>query len=365
MSDASSQGERPRLLFVYLTPASFVRDDHALLAEDYDIRTFHFDADEARTPLGLLRLAARQLRWLLRELPEADLVYGWFADYHMALPVLAARLAGVPVAVVLGGMDCNWLPELGYGVWESRWRAPLVRRIVRAADLLPTVSASLLASVERYSQWPAARRHGIEERVPALTTPRPVIPLGFRPGDWPMGPAERAPVVTTVAFIDSRRTFRIKGIDVFLETARHVPEATFQVVGVDPGFAETVRRTDEVPDNVALRPPRPRDELPAVYQKTSVYAQLSRVEAFGMVVGEAMLSGCVPVVSAVGNLPALVGEAGHVVERPEPARVADVIRTALQADESARTAARSRITEHFTLAQRKTRLRSALDDLRG
>lgn len=361
----STDSSKPRLLFIFLKPTSFVSDDWGLLDEHYDVRAFHFDAEKATSAIGLGELWLRQLRWLLGELPDADLVFGWFADYHVALPVLLANWFDVPTAVVLGGMDCNWLPEYGYGVWDSRWRAPLVRWIVKRTDLLPTVSPTLIEAEEQFSKWPEPRRNGIRVYVPDLQTPHPVVPLGFRPADWPMGPPRREDIVATVALIDSWRTFKVKGIDLFLATARRMPDVLFRVIGVSSAFAARLRREIDVPANVELDPPRPRETLPEVYQETAVYAQLSRVEAFGLVVGEAMLSGCIPVVSGVGQPPELVGDVGEIVQRPDPDEIADAVHSALSKDEARRDAARTRIVDHFSMAQRSEALIGLLDQLRG
>lgn len=354
----------PRLLFCYLKPTSFVEDDLRLLRKHYDVRTFQFDPTEATSMGALSRLWVRQGAWLYRELPEADLLYGWFADHHVALPVLMARWFGVPSAVVLGGMDCNWVPEYEYGVWESRWRAPLVRWVVHQADLLPTVSETLIEAEEQFSNWPERRENGIRTHVPNLQTPHPVVPLGFRPEDWPMGALERGATVATVALLDSWRTYKIKGIDLFLAAARRMPDVEFQIVGVSPDFAAELRNEETVPDNVTLSPPRPRRDLPGMYQDTAVYAQLSRVEAFGLVVGEAMLSGCIPVVSAVGQPPELVGETGKVVQRPDPKAVVAALRHALSKNGKRRRAARARIADHFSMAQREAHLIRLLSELR-
>ncbi len=361
----SAEPDQPRLLFLYMKPTSFVQDDRALLEEHYDVRAFHFESEKTDSVLGLGTLWGRQLRWLLRELPEADVVFGWFADHHALLPVLLAQWFGVPTAIVLGGMDCNWLPEFDYGVWDSPWRAPLARWVVKQADLLPAVSQTLIESEERYSNWPEPRRNGIRVHVPDLETPHPVVPLGFRPSDWPLGPLRREDTVTTVALVDSWRTFKVKGLDLFLAAARRMPEVSFQIVGIAPAFAAALRRDEDVPDNLLLKGPRPREALKSVYQDTAVYAQLSRVEAFGLVVGEAMLSGCIPVVSGVGQPPELVGETGEVLPRPDPQEIVDALQRALdRGDGSARHAARKRIETHFHLAQRKDRLLDLLDGLR-
>ena len=109
---------RPRLLFIYLSPSTFVQGDLALLKESFDVRVFHFDGEGA---VGLGWTWIRQFWWLLYQLPRAKGVYGWFADYHLFLPTLLARWFRKPMAVVLGGFDSNTLPELGYGVFASRW----------------------------------------------------------------------------------------------------------------------------------------------------------------------------------------------------------------------------------------------------
>ena len=141
----------PRLLFVSLADSSFVTDDAALLAEDFDVRAFTFDAAAAKGARGMARRLAAQAKWLVRELPRADAVFGWFADYHLLLPMLATRPARVPVAVALGGFEANVLPAVGYGVMRSGWRAPVARRVLRGADLLLPVSAALLAHENRFA----------------------------------------------------------------------------------------------------------------------------------------------------------------------------------------------------------------------
>ena len=365
---------RPRLLFVCLRRTSFVEDDIALLRERYDVRVFTFGAGQgtgrrAETRIGrargLLGEFARQFRWLRRELPQADLVYGWFADYHLTLPLLLARRAGVPVAVVPGGFDANHLPDLGYGVYDSRWRAPLARRVLRRADVLLPVTQALLHAENRYATWPDARAQGLRAHVPDLQTLAHVTPLAMTPADWPPGPDERAPVVASVAYVDGERTARVKGLDVLVEAARRLPDVRFRIVGVEEGFRSTFRQKFAPPRNVALEPPRPRAALRDVYAEASVYAQLSRIEAFGCVVAEAMLCGCVPVASPVSGLPEVIGAAGHWVERPDPDHAAGVLRRALdEATPQQRAAAQARIAEHFSKEKRRQRLFGHLEAVR-
>lgn len=358
---------QPRLLLTYLKPNSFVRDDIELLGERYDVRLFPFELHGVESAVAkaraLQRLAAEQRRWLRAEAPGAAVILSWFADYHAVLPIRIGRAVRTPTAVILGGFDSNHLPELGYGVYESRWRAPLARYALRNADLLLPVSASLIESENRFTTWLEVRRQGVRAHVPGLTTPYAVIPTGYEPKAWPMGPAERGLTVCTVGFLNSKRTLWLKGIDLLVETARHMPDVSFQVVGIPEGIQEQVKRQFAPPLNVRLFAPQPRERLPLIYGEASVYLQLSRTEGMPNVLCEAMLCGCIPVGSRVAGIPDAIGAAGEIVESPNPARIAEAIHIAFGRAPEGRQAAREHILRHFTREHRRLKLFNVLDTL--
>ena len=353
---------RPKLLFSYLTASSFVEDDRRLLAERFDVRAFHFDAARARG-LGIGQLWGAQAAWLRRELPGAALVYGWFADHHLALPTFAARRARVPVAVALGGFESNTLPAVGYGVMMSPWRGPLARYVLRGASLLVPCADALLAADNRFGAYPAVLRNGVRAHVSGLATPATVVPFGFDPDAWPMPPAPRPPLVLMVALIDRPRTAYVKGLDLFLRCAAAMPDVRFRAVGVTAAMAEALRADGVVPPNADLRPGEPRGALPAHYAEASVFALFSRTEGMPNVLCEAMLCGCVPVGSAVGGVPEAIGDAGFVVETPGPNELVGALRSALAAPAEARLKARRRIAERFPTALRRRRLFEALGEI--
>lgn len=350
-----------RLLFIYLQPSSFVREDLDILGEKAELRMFRFGGEAKPGPLELAAAFARQLAWLVREIRSCDGVYGWFADYHMVLPLLLARLFGKPVMVAVGGFDAIALPSLGYGVFLSSWRAPLARLVLAQADVLLPVSPSLVRSTNSFSEWPSTVDQGIQVFAPRSRAEIRVTPTGYDPDRWPAGPAVRERVVSTVGLIDSDRTLRRKGIDIFFDAAHLMPEEEFRVVGVpDP---ENVRLRYNVSENVRLIPPVDRDDLVAHYHETSVYVQLSRAEGLPNVLCEAMMCGCVPVGSRVFGIPDGVGAAGFVVETPEPDAVVAAIRRALDAPSLMREAARSHISERFSRDGRRKALHSLVDEL--
>ncbi|MDX1741795.1 MAG: glycosyltransferase family 4 protein, partial [Rhodothermales bacterium] len=255
-------------------------------------------------------------------------------------------------------------PEIGYGVFASSWRAPIARFVFRRLSLLLPTTESLMSSTNRYSEYPREHADGVLTHIPDLAVPHRVVPLGIATGMWPMGPEVRQRVVLTVAYIRDERTFRVKGLDLFLAVAPMLPDVTFRVVGVVPEFAKSVAGHRPLAPNVELLPPRPQSELVAQYQSASVYAQLSRTEALPNVVKEAMCCGCIPVGSAVVGIPEVIGDAGYIVETPELETIAETLRAALSnASPEGRVYARQRILETFGNQRRKELLTDCLTEM--
>ncbi len=350
-----------RVLFVHLRPSPFVREDMDVLGERCTLQTFQFGDGPDPGPLGFAWTLVRQFLWLLRRLRRADVAIGWFADYHMVLPILLGRLFKVPVAVVVGGYDAVRLPALGQGVSLSRWRWPLARLVLRRADAVLPVSESLVHSVNRYSEWPELTRQGIGTLVPGVEARVHVLPTGYDPSSWPPGPSVRQRIVTTVGLVDSERRLHVKGIDLLFDAARILPDVRFRVVGVaDP---DAVSRRHSPPPNVDLVRPVPRGELAAYYREASVYAQLSRSEGLPNVLCEAMLCGCIPVGSRVFGIPDVIGDTGFLVDEPSADRIAEAIRLALEVHPERRDQVRARIEGAFHIRQRSDRLVEVLSDL--
>jgi glycosyltransferase involved in cell wall biosynthesis len=173
-----------------------------------------------------------------------------------------------------------------------------------------------------------------------------------------------------VAGIGSERTFLVKGLDIFFEVAHLLPETPFLVVGMNATQRKILQQRHPPPDNVRFLEPLPRAALAEVYAQTSVYLQLSRTEGgLPMVLGEAMLCGCIPVASNTGGMPGTVGDTGFLVEAPDPPAIVEVVRRALdlgadpQLGPRARERARTRIAALFHRETRAARLLAVIERL--
>jgi glycosyltransferase involved in cell wall biosynthesis len=323
-----------QILYVYSRLYPFVEIDLELLRERWDVREWAQPGRYAN-PLQVARAVRR-----------ADLVFGWFASWHTFWPFTLARILRKPSLLVTGGFDTANIPEIGYGYQRGGVARPAARWIIRSATKLVTNS--------EFTRDEVARNVGVDGRDVSIVYHG--VPDPF--GELPRG--SREPVALTVGNV-AWLTFERKGLRTFVEAARFAPDVRFVVVG--KWMDDAVDKLRELAaDNVEFTGWVSDAALADWYRRASVYVQPSRHEGFGISVAEAMLAGCVPVVSAAGALPEVVGDIGTQLRDPEPQALAEAVRSQLGAGESERRRARERVLERFTLAGRRDGLYAAVDE---
>jgi glycosyltransferase involved in cell wall biosynthesis len=154
----------------------------------------------------------------------------------------------------------------------------------------------------------------------------------------------------TVGNVD-RGNLQRKGHEPFVRAAALLPDVSFVLVGNWKVEAIDYLRSIATP-NVTFTGRVSDEVLHDYYTKASVYVQPSLHEGFGLSVAEAMLAGCIPVVSRAGSLPEVTGDAGIFFDTPEPTAIAQGIEKALGYPPKARAFARQRILDHFPLSKR-------------
>ncbi|MDP6966433.1 MAG: glycosyltransferase family 4 protein, partial [Candidatus Marinimicrobia bacterium] len=259
---------------------------------------------------------------------------------YSAILVFTARFLRKTSIIIVGGADLITDSHLGYGLLLSPWKRPFIRYALRrATHVLPTSEHLRRAALEVG-----------EYEGDNLSTVPPGLDSNFwQPGD------QKENIILTVARCTTKDRILIKGIDLLFQVAEEMSDISFQILGVEENLLS--RNDFVVPKNVIVSPSMSQEKLLNYYQRSAVYCQLSRVESFGIATAEAMLCGCVPVVTDVGGLPEVIGDSGLLVSPDKPETFASTLREALASSASMGKNARERIVSNFPLQNRQAELK--------
>ena len=314
-----------RVLYVHSRRNTFTDIDRAALAERFEVEDYFQP-----------RLRVRPLE-LARKLRRADVVFGWFASWHTFAALALARVLRKPSVLVIGGFDTARMPEIGYGAQRPGPRRWMTRRTIAMATRLITNSNYSMREIEaNLGLGPdrvAVIHHGIPDRF----------------GGRAQAQAERMALSVGVVY---RANLERKGHRPFVQAASRLPNVEFVLAGrwTDDAAAELRALASA---NVILTGYLDDAALDSLFERAAVYVQASRHEGFGLSVAEAMLARCVPVVTDAGALLEVVGDAGVRIDSPDPDRIADGVRAALELGPEAGERARRRVLDRFTYEARR------------
>jgi glycosyltransferase involved in cell wall biosynthesis len=344
-----------KIVYVYPKKSSFVLKDISLLETTHQVRVFGFDPlKKIYTPL----LFIQQLFLIVVPAIKADIIICQFAGYHSFLPLLFARIFRKPSIIVTGGTDCVSFPSIGYGNFNRTLLGFFTKRSFRLASFLAPVHESLMQYTYSYQPNDPANQ-GVLSYMPDLKTPYRVIYNGYDARFWkPVKPKIKNRFVT-VAHIAKKTTWYLKGMDLIVSVAENFPDCEFLILGVHSSFS-----LPSIPANVKILGPVANASLPEIYSEAEFYFQLSISEGFPNALCEAMLCGCVPIGSAVGAIPDIIGDAGFVLKQRSVEFLKPVIQSALQSNRELLSAkARQRIAENFTEEKRLHALLGLIEKL--
>jgi glycosyltransferase involved in cell wall biosynthesis len=326
--------KKKKVLVVTRIYGTFVRRDLSILAKKYTpvCHTYSGHKNMLSQVFGQLRL----LFWLIWHIPNSYAVYVWFADYHSFLPVFFARLWKKRSFVVEGGYDTVAMPEINYGSHINPLRSKMSTYAMKHASLNLPVSEALADE--------------IRDMIPEAKVEH--VYTGYDTGVF-KADGEKETMVLTVANGDSEQRIRLKGIDIFVETARRLPQYRFVIIGL---LEKARDNLGDLPANVDLYPPMPQNVLITYYHKAKVYAQFSMREGLPNVVCEAMACECVPVGFSNGGIPIAIGDAGFVTRTNTVEAAVEAVKKAMAASPELGKAARQRIIDTFPHELREEKL---------
>ena len=323
-----------RVLYVHSRRNTFTRIDRDALGERHEVVDYLQEGFKPR-PAEL---------W--RKVGECDAVVGWFASWHTALALRFARMRKKPSLLIFGGFDTAAMPEIGYGSQRGGVRRRLVRSTANLATRLVTNSESSLREIADNVGLDPGRvqvvYHGIPDRFADVDVTAP-----------------RQRMALTVGAVYDVNLLR-KGHGPFVEAAAQLPDIEWVLAGA--WWDGTGKELEaKAPQNLSVTGFLSDDDLDALFRKAGVYVQASLHEGFGMSLAEAMLAGAVPVVTAAGALPEVVGDTGVVIEAQSAEAVAAGVTEALALGPEAHVAARERIRSEFPYEKRRDGILRELD----
>ena len=331
---------KKKLLFVYVDYSTFVKTDYEILASSAEVVRYQFAPGKGVFSTGLKLL--KQFFFLLLNSWRFDTIYVWFADYHSLLPVIFAKLLRKKSLVVIGGYDICRDRSLKYGSFCSPIRGFFTAQTIRNSSLNLTVSKYIDRKVGFV--FSAVKHHLIYNCI-AIEAPQNQI-------------VEKEKLVLCVALLDSKKTYLRKGVDTFLSLSSLLPDYQFILVG--PSRSAMSLFPAHLPANVLILERVPHPHLIDYFQRASYYCQLSRIEIFGVAIGESMLHRCIPFVTNEGGMPEVVGKEGEIVPRNAEA-IANRMRQ-LEAEETTqkREDCRQRVLTYFSVANRQEAINQVL-----
>jgi len=298
-----------KITFVGPAQSSFVQNDIAILKRKHKLKVV--DANMGRGKSAAIALL--KLEWrIITSLLGSKALFFWFADYYSFIPTLIARLLGKRVYVVAGGFDVRYIPEVKSGARVRPLRWFLVRNTHRFATRVFPVSNYAQHLLDTNSKHHA---------------PSTVIYNAVNISRFPFSDAPREKNALTVTQLDIVLDYLLKGIDVFISSAKAMPDVHFDLVGIRSEALEHARKETGGLSNITIIPgPVSYETLLSFYHKASAYCQLSMDETFGVATAESMSCGCIPVVSLVPSLEEVTGGTGYIVDRKNIAEISGAIR---------------------------------------
>jgi len=329
-----------------------IKDVKLIEAMGYDVYLVH--SPPYKNPVSFFWNRLSEFILCLYYLPRSEVLFSWFNDYHATIPLILAKLFGKSGTIIVGGYDAIASPDLNYGIFlKKNIRQFLAKWNYKLANSIWVVHKSLSRGCI-YAKDDSNTTSGILTFIPNLKTPIMEIPTAYNSNFWKAEQPKDPKTIITVANISDLRTFERKGIPLFLELAKLLPDFKFTLAGIENIFDLKYK----LPKNVDLFGKQTKDELKRLYEKNTFYFQGSKVEGLPNVLCEAMLCECIPIGKKVFGIHDVIGSTGLLFESSKATK--NIVSFLKENKEKSGSKARRRIIEMYNIEKRQKAFRKIL-----
>jgi glycosyltransferase involved in cell wall biosynthesis len=336
--------QKKKILYCFAGRSIFGFRDIQMLKTQYDVKVSHYNIEK-----NVLKKLFAYLRYnfdVLFKIFTIDTVIINFGAWHTILPVFFAKIFGKKSIILIGGFDAGNIPSLKYGIFHKpsllQW---FMRKTYNAATFLCPVSEALVSSINKYAD-PSGEGYkiGLLHHVPEVRNKVHVIPTDYDEDFWKIDESILKEGILALAYVYNSTTYTLKGFDLLTECAFKMPDVKFTFVGFSSEMIEKYKSV--LPENVKLITIVSDFEARKLFQSHKVFVLPSLTEGLPNVLCEAMLCGCVPVVSDVSVLPKVVHGFGFVLKKKNIDDILYLIKEALNSKNEIRVG-RENIIEMF------------------
>lgn len=307
--------ERKTVLYCFAGNSIFGHRDVDMFRTAYNVKVCHYNITESGIK-NFFSFFKYNFTVLIRIWGVRAVIIN-FGAWHTIIPVLLAKLTGKKSFVLLGGFDASNIPTLQYGIFRKRsalqwW----MRKTYGWATYICPVSDALVASVNTYAD-PTGNgyKNGVLNFIPDINDKIHIIPTDYDENFWTIYDHAEKKGILILAFVYNIQTYFIKGMDLVMDCARELKDFNFTMAGFSPSMIMKIK--NEIPDNVKLLSFQSRQESLKLYQSHRIFLMPSITEGLPNTLCEAMLCGCLPIVSKTGILPDIVAGNGLVLSRKD------------------------------------------------
>lgn len=346
-----------RIIHFKVKNSTFILRDQELLERNFHCRNYLINTSSPiKYAFALIKLSL----FLLFAGWSYDAYYIRFADQHTALLAFFKKLYKKKLFIVIGGFDVAAIPQYNYGAHLNKKRSRLIQYALNNATCLLPNSQSMVHYENTFTDKQPVHG-GIKHFAPKTKARIEVVPNGFDAEKFKKkSDIKKRNLAITVAVVNNNKTFHMKGIDRFFDTASKLPDYEFLAVGISNTFLKQERI--DVPSNMKTIEFTQTDELIKLYSEAKVFCLFSLSEGMPNVLCEAMLCECIPVGTQVTSIPEIIGNAGFIIESPSLKNYAEAVQRAFLANDTLGTAARKRIAENYNSALREEKIVSIMLD---